>query len=66
MLPGAAPPEPWRDQPRIRIVDETLTDPAGALETLHQAWFGRQPVVVELAIDPRALRQPEACHQAPV
>jgi DNA helicase II / ATP-dependent DNA helicase PcrA len=65
VLPGAAPPEPWIDHPRIRIADETLTDPAAALETLHQAWFERQPVVVELAIDPRALRRPEACHLAP-
>ena len=64
VLPGDAPPEPWKARPRIRIADETLTDPVGTLETLHQAWFGRQPVVVELAIDPRSLRQPQVCHQA--
>jgi ATP-dependent DNA helicase UvrD/PcrA len=64
VLPGEAPPDPWKAQPRIRIADETLTDPVGALEILHQAWFGRQPVVVELAVDPRSLRQAQVCHQA--
>src|ERR1700722_17424870 len=64
VLPGEAPPDPWKAQPRIRIADETLADPVGALEILHQAWFGRQPVVVELAVDPRSLRQAQVCHQA--
>jgi hypothetical protein len=64
VLPGVAPPEPWKGSTRILIDQETLTDPVAALETLHRAWFERRPVVVELAIDSTALREPEVCHQA--
>ncbi len=63
VLPGVAPPEPWKECPRLLIERESLTDPVAALETLHRAWFERQPVVVELAIDPKALRDPEVCHR---
>jgi DNA helicase-2/ATP-dependent DNA helicase PcrA len=63
VLPGVAPPEPWTECPRLRIEDKTLIDPAGVLEMLHRAWFERQPVVVELAVDPKELRDPELCHR---
>src|SRR5271157_4745728 len=63
VLPGVAPPEPWKNCPRLRIGHETLTDPVPALETLFQAWFERRPVVVEVAADPEALREPEVCHR---
>ncbi len=63
VLPGVAPPEPWENCPRLRIGHETLTDPVAALETLFLAWFERRPVVVELAADPKALREPEVCHR---
>ncbi|HEY1650958.1 MAG TPA: ATP-dependent DNA helicase UvrD2 [Acidimicrobiales bacterium] len=63
VLPGVAPPEPWKACPRVRIGHETLSDPVGALELLQRAWFERQPVVVELAVDPQALREPELCHR---
>ena len=63
VLPGVAPPEPWKGCPRLLIEHETLTDPVAALETLHRAWFERQPLVVELAIDPKTLRDPEVCHR---
>ena len=52
VLPGVAPPEPWKGCPRLVVAPETLTDPAAALEALHRAWFDRRPVVVELAVDP--------------
>ena len=61
VLPGVPAPEPWKNITRIRVGDETLADPTVALETLHRAWFERRPVVVELAADPRALRQPQRC-----
>jgi ATP-dependent DNA helicase UvrD/PcrA len=63
VLPGVAPPEPWTECPRLHIDDRTLTDPVGALGTLHRAWFERQPLVVELAVDPKTLRDPEVCHR---
>ena len=64
VLPGTLAPEPWKDFTRICIDDETLADPAEALETLHGAWFHRRPVVVELAVEPQTLRQPERCEEA--
>lgn len=64
MLPGVAPPEPWKECPRLLIERQSLTDPVAALETLHRAWFERQPVVVELAVDPKTLRDPEVCHRS--
>ncbi len=64
VLPGVAPPEPWKECPRLLIERESLTDPVAALETLHRAWFERQPVVVELAVDPKTLRDPEVCHRS--
>ena len=63
VLPGVAPPEPWKGCPRLLIGHETLTDPVAALERLHRAWFERQPLVVELAVDPKTLRDPEVCHR---
>jgi DNA helicase-2/ATP-dependent DNA helicase PcrA len=63
VLPGVAPPELWKECARLVVGHETLTDPVGALETLHRAWFERRPVVVELAVDPKTLRDPEVCHQ---
>ncbi len=63
VLPGTAPPEPWKECPRVLVEHETLADPVAALDTLHRAWFERQPIVVELAVDPKALRDPEVSHR---
>ena len=63
VLPGAAPPEPWRERPRILVDHEALSDPGGAVALLHRAWFERQAVVVELSLDASALRGPEEYHQ---
>ena len=40
-----------------------LIDPVALLETLRRAWFERQPVLVELAVDPSAFRDPEVNYQ---
>src|SRR5271157_2861247 len=63
VLPGIAPPEPWKECARLVVDHGTLTDPVATLDTLHRAWFERRPVVVELAADPKALRDPEVCHR---
>lgn len=63
VLPGAAPPEPWQACSRLVVGHETLTGSVGALETFHRAWFERQPLVVELALDPKALRDPKVSHK---
>ena len=49
----------WADAPRIVIDRGVLDAPALVVETLHVAWSARQPVVIELAIDPDDLRAPE-------
>jgi DNA helicase-2/ATP-dependent DNA helicase PcrA len=54
-----AAPEPWRDCPQLSIDERVLGDPEPAVKALHRAWFERQPVVVELRINSKALQEPE-------
>ncbi len=63
VLPGMVPPEPWTESPRLVVGPEALDSPDAALEALHRAWFDRQPLVVELAVDPKALRDPQVWHR---
>jgi len=56
---GATAPEPWAGAARITVGPDELTDPGPVVDVLHGAWLARRPVVVELAVDPEALRQPE-------
>jgi DNA helicase-2/ATP-dependent DNA helicase PcrA len=64
VLPGATPPVSWASCPRVVITEATLADPAPLVEELHGHWFTRQPVTVELGIDPVALRAPESCRRS--
>jgi DNA helicase-2/ATP-dependent DNA helicase PcrA len=57
--PGMDAPEPWARCPRLSIGPETLADPGAAVARLHQAWFGREPVVVELGVDAAELQDRE-------
>jgi len=43
----------------VTVGDAELGNPGPVVEVLHHAWLGRQPVVVELAADPAALRVPQ-------
>ncbi|MGA2305085.1 MAG: ATP-dependent DNA helicase UvrD2 [Acidimicrobiales bacterium] len=61
VLPGDAPPLNWASCPRVVIDDASLENPGPVAEVLHGYWFARRPVVVELAVDPAALRAPEHC-----
>ena len=65
MLPGGTAPEAWGDCPRVVVGDEALDDPGPVAKVLHRHWMAREPVVVELAADPGALRAPER-HDGPV
>ena len=56
VVPGAAPPEPWRSCPRVYLGDAELARPGPVLGVLHRAWLERTPVVVELAVRPDRLR----------
>ena len=55
----ASPPEPWAAAPVIAVGDEVLARPRPVVERLHVAWAGREPVVVELHVDPVEFRRPE-------
>jgi len=56
---GAEAPVPWSSCPRVRVDDAALSDPEPLILTLHSAWVGRSPVVVEMSIDPARFREPE-------
>ena len=51
-------PPAWADAPRVAVDEEVLAAPAAVLRTLHEAWAGRRPVTVVLAVDPARLRAP--------
>src|SRR5271154_2407237 len=63
--PGATAPDPWASAARITVGPGELADPGSVVDVLHEAWLTRRPVVVELAVDPDALREPER-HLGPV
>ena len=62
---GEPAPDPWSDAERIEVGAGVLQDPMATVELLHAAWLERRPVVVDLAVDPDALRSPER-HDGPV
>lgn len=59
MGPGDPVPSPWEGVPRVMVGPKALVDPAPVVDELHRAWLGRRTVVVELGVDPDALRAPE-------
>jgi DNA helicase-2/ATP-dependent DNA helicase PcrA len=63
--PGGVIPDPWLAYPRIPIGASELRAPEETVGLLHQAWLERRPVVVELEVDPNALRVPQR-HDGPV
>lgn len=60
---GGAIPAPWMAAPILTIDTDALTDPGPLVDRLHRAWAQRQPVVVELAVDPIEFRRPEVIEQ---
>ncbi|MGH9086905.1 MAG: ATP-dependent helicase [Acidimicrobiales bacterium] len=59
VLPGAPAPEGWAECPRVAVDGAKVANPGPVVATLHAAWLARRAVVVELAVDPAALREPE-------
>ena len=70
-VPGAAPlgrgvvvgedqpaPPAWSGAPRVVVDAKALAQPAEVVAALHEAWAGRQPVVIELGVDPVQFRTP--------
>ncbi|HJR39616.1 MAG TPA: hypothetical protein VJ819_14635, partial [Nocardioidaceae bacterium] len=62
---GEAAPEGWREAVRVVVDEAALADPAAAVDRLHRAWAGREPIVIELAVDPAGFRRPPAHHEEP-
>ena len=56
---GAAIPAPWIAAPVVTVDADALRDPEAVVDHLHRAWSERQPVVVELAVDPASFRVPQ-------
>ncbi|MGB2852640.1 MAG: ATP-dependent DNA helicase UvrD2 [Solirubrobacterales bacterium] len=66
--PGAAPPGSWADAPRVLIEQQQLADRAQAsalAELLRRSWAIREPIMIELDVDPSAFRGPESIADAP-
>ena len=68
VAPGDPAPSPWAEAPRV-VISQSLLDDRQRLEEvvgrLHRAWVDREPVAIELAVDPAALRQPESSTMDP-
>lgn len=60
---GAAIPAPWMAAPVVTVDDAVLADPVAVVARLHAAWGRRQPVVVELAVDPARFRAPQTIEE---
>jgi DNA helicase-2/ATP-dependent DNA helicase PcrA len=52
-------PAGFENAARMVIDNPVLAAPAETVSRLHTAWLTREPVVIELACDPSALRTPE-------
>lgn len=63
--PGVAAPEAWAEADRIVVDASTLSSPRATVSRLANAWANRTPVVIELAVDPAILRQPERSDAEP-
>ncbi|HEX3948136.1 MAG TPA: ATP-dependent helicase, partial [Acidimicrobiales bacterium] len=59
VLPDGPVPGAWLGCQRIVVGPTALTEPAGPVAELHEAWLARTPVVVELGVATEQLRAPE-------
>ena len=57
---GQGVPAPWRSAATVTIDEAALADPEACVGRLHAGWAARQPVVVELAVDPARFRDPQS------
>ncbi len=62
---GGAIPAPWITASVITINDAAVRSPAVVVGRLHEAWAGREPVVIELAVDPARFRAPQDVTDTP-
>jgi DNA helicase-2/ATP-dependent DNA helicase PcrA len=60
---GQPAPAAWGHAPRVTVDEAVLAEPQACVARLHEAWARRQPVVVEVAVDPARFREPRS-HRA--
>ncbi len=65
VAPDAPTPPGFAHAPRLRVDDEVLRTPAHVATVLADRWLHRQRTIVELAVDPTALRAPEVLTDPP-
>jgi DNA helicase-2/ATP-dependent DNA helicase PcrA len=63
--PSAPAPEAWRGSSVVVLDEATLQDPEATINRLHRAWIDREPLIIELGVDPAALRVAEIENRAP-
>ncbi len=56
---GAPAPRGFGGAPRLRLDDEVAAHPSHAAVWLHHRWLRRERVIIELATDAAAIREPE-------
>jgi DNA helicase-2/ATP-dependent DNA helicase PcrA len=62
---GAAAPEPWSGAARVVVDEAALAAPGDIVERLHRAWAAREPIVIELGVDPARFRAPLTYDEEP-
>ncbi|HEY4377650.1 MAG TPA: ATP-dependent helicase, partial [Acidimicrobiales bacterium] len=62
---GGAIPAPWIAAPVVTVDAAGLADPKAVVQRLHEAWAAREPIVIELAVDPGQFREPQSIDAEP-
>jgi len=62
---SAPVPDPWQGASVVLIDEAVLAEPEATIDRLHRAWNSRESLIVELGVEPAALRAPEIEHRPP-
>jgi DNA helicase-2/ATP-dependent DNA helicase PcrA len=65
IAPSAPVPDPWRGSSVVLIDEGAMQEPEATIERLQRAWIGRESLIIELGVDPAALRVAEIEDRAP-
>ncbi len=63
-----AAPEPWEQAASVSVTQQIIDDREAMevlVDQLHRAWVNREPIVIELSVDPAVLRKPETSPMDP-
>lgn len=62
---GTAAPEAWSEADWVVIDEAALAGPGPVVGRLHDAWARREPLVIDLHVDPARFRRPDVVTGAP-